>query len=266
MPGAGGIVAANYMDQVAPHDGTVLCVPSEQVALDQLFDTTGVAYDPAKFLWIGRMTPSETAYFTWFTSPVKTFADLQKRETTFGSSGSGATTDAPHALMALAGAKFKLVLGYRGSADVLLAFERGEIEGAYALWPDLQKRKAEWLADKKVNLIFTIGERRLKDTPDVPNLDELAPTDEGRAILKFFESTGRVGRAILTTADVPADRLAVLRKAFVETMADPGLLADAEKLGMPVDPLDGAALQGIVAESLRTPRDLVAKAKVFREQ
>lgn len=266
MPGAGGIVAANYMDQIAPHDGTVLLVPSEAVGLDQLFGTTGVAYDGAKFLWVGRITPSETAYFTWFTSPVKTFADLQKRETTFGSSGSGATTDAPHALMALAGAKFKLVLGYRGSADVMLAFERGEIEGAYALWPDLQRRKAEWIAAKKLNLIFTIGEHRLKDTPDIPNLDELAPTDEGRAILKFFELTGAIGRAMLTTANVPPDRLAVLRKAFIETMADRDLLADAEKIGMPVDALDGAKLQAIVAASFRTPKDLVAKAKVFREQ
>ena len=265
MPGAGGIVAANFMDQIAVRDGTVLCVPSEQVALDQLFGTTGVAYDPAKFLWIGRMTPSETAYFTWFTSPTTSFADLKKRETTFGSSGSGATTDTPHALMALAGAKFKLVTGYRGSADVLLAIERGEIEGAYALWPDLKKRKAEWLTDKKVNLIFTIAEHRLKDTPDVPNVDELAPTEEGRAILRFFASTGYIGRAIFTTPDVPADRVAILRKAFLDTMADPDFMKDAQKLGMPVDPAGGAALQDYVGASLRTSKDLVAKAKIFRQ-
>jgi tripartite-type tricarboxylate transporter receptor subunit TctC len=254
------------MAQIAPHDGTALAEPSETIVVDQLFGTGGVAYDAMHFAWVGRMAKSETAYFTWQSSPTKNFADLQKRETTMGSSGSGATTDVPHALIALAGAKIKLVSGYRGSADVLLALERGEIEAAYALWPDLKARKADWLADRKVNLLFVIGEQRLADLPDIPNIDELGATDEGRRVLKFFTTTGSIGRAIYTTQDVPADRVAILRQAFSAAMADPGLAADATRLGMPVDPLDGAALQQVATAPMRYPPAIVAQAKAFRQQ
>ncbi len=168
MPGAGGLAAANYMAKVAAKDGTAIAITSQTVVIDQLTGETGVAYDARDFSWLGRVTTSATLFFTWHSSPTKTFVDAQQRETTMGSSGSGDTTDPPRALNALAGAKFKLVLGYRGSNEVQLAIERGEIEGGYALWSDFKFRKADWLRDRQVNLLFFVADKRDPDFRRAP--------------------------------------------------------------------------------------------------
>lgn len=264
MPGAGGLTAANYMAKVAPHDGSALAVTSQTLAIDQLFHVSGVSYETRDFLWIGRITSAPTVFFTWHTSPTKTIADARLRETTMGSSGSGDTTDTPRALNSLAGTKFKLVMGYRGSNDVWLAVERGEVEGGYALFADLKFRKADWLRDKLVNLLFTVADRRSADYPDLPMSSELASTEEGKHILGLFAAPGGVGRSVFTTPGVPPDRLALLRRAFLETLKDPEFLADAQRIGIELDPLGGEALQQYVAGMMATPADLIAKAEAAR--
>ena len=264
MPGAGGLAAANYMDKVAPRDGTALAVTSQTIAIDQLFHVSGVSYETRDFLWLGRITTAPTVFFTWHTSPTKTIADARLRETTMGSSGSGDTTDTPRALNSLAGTKFKLVMGYRGSNDVWLAVERSEVEGGYALFADLKFRKADWLRDKLVNLLFTVADRRSADYPDLPMSSELASTEEGKRILGLFAAPGGVGRSVFTTPGVPPDRLALLRKAFLETLKDPEFLADARRIGIELDPLGGEALQQYVAGMMATPADLIAKAEAAR--
>jgi tripartite-type tricarboxylate transporter receptor subunit TctC len=265
MPGAGGLVVANFMAGVAPHDGTALAITSQTVALDQLFGVPGVAYDALKFSWIGRVGSSPTIYFTWHTSPTKNFADAQARETTLGSSGSGDTTDAPRALDALAGAKFKLVMGYRGSNDVALAVERGEIEGGYALWSDFKIRKADWLRDKQVNPLFFVADRRQPDYPDVPIVSDLPATAEGRKILSLFGEPVAVGRAFFTAPGVPDDRVGLLRQAFAATLKDPDFVADMQRSGLEIDPMSGADLEAQVRALLQTPADLVAKAEEARK-
>ncbi|HZT50484.1 MAG TPA: tripartite tricarboxylate transporter substrate-binding protein [Stellaceae bacterium] len=264
MPGAGGLTAANYMYRVAPRDGTALAVTSQTIAIDQLFHVAGVAYEARDFQWIGRITTAPTIYFSWHTSPTRRVEDARTRETTLGSSGSGDTTDTPRALNRLAGTKFKLVMGYRGSNDVALAVERGEIEAGYALFSDFVFRKADWIRDKQVNLLFLVADRRQPDYPDLPLSTDFAPTDEGRRILGLFAAPAAIGRAVFTTPGVPADRLALLREAFAATLEDPGFLADAKRIGLELDPLDGAALQQNVATLLATPPDLVAKADAAR--
>jgi tripartite-type tricarboxylate transporter receptor subunit TctC len=264
MPGAGGLAAANFMAKVAARDGTALAITAQTIALDQLFQVSGVAYDARDFLWIGRVAAAPTIFFTWHASPTKSFADALKRETTIGSSGSGDTTDVPRALDALAGAKFRLVLGYRGSNEVALAVERGEIEGGYALWPDLKFRKADWLNDKRVNLLFLVADRRDPDYPDLPLADELVPTQDGKRIIALFAAPGVIGRSFFTTPGVPADRVQILRQAFAATLADPEFRADAARIGLELDPLGGAELAVTVHGLLATPADLVAKAEAAR--
>jgi tripartite-type tricarboxylate transporter receptor subunit TctC len=265
MPGAGGLAAASYMANVAAKDGTALAITSQTVVLDQLFKLSGVAYDAEKFNWIGRVTQSATLFFTWHSSPTKTFADAQKRETTLGSSGSGDTTDAPRALDKLAGAKFKLVLGYRGSNEVQLAIERGEIEGGYALWSDFKFRKADWLRDKQVNLLFFVADAHDPDFPGVPLAEELMPTPEAKRIMALFAAPGVVGRSFFAAPGVPPARIALLRQAFADMLADPAFLADAKRVGLALDPMSGAQLQERVRALLATPADLVAKADQVRQ-
>ena len=265
MPGAGSVSLSNYMMRVAPKDGTALAIVSESVTTDQLLGNPGIEYDADKFGWVGRMTSSSSAFFAWHTSPTKTFADVRQRETLLGSSGSGLTIDTPRALNALAGAKFKLITGYRGSTEVMLAMERGEVEVGYALWSDFKTRKADWLADKKVNVLFLMASAHDPAFPGIPLTDELAPTQEGNRILHLLASSSAIGRAIFTTPDVPAARLEILRTAFKAMTADAEYHADAKQAGLELDPLDGASLQKVVAELMALPKALIEKAKQARK-
>ncbi len=267
MPGAGGLTTASYTAQVARKDGTALAITSQTIVLDQLFEVSGAAFDARDFGWIGRVTTTNTLFFTWHTSPTKTFADAQqRRRTTLGSTGSGDTTDPPRALDALAGAKFRLVLGYRGSNEVTLAIERGEIEGGFAPWADFQFRKADWLSNKLVNPLFFVADKRDPAYPDVPLADELMPTADGKRIMALFAAPSVIGRSFFTAPGVPPARVAIiLRQAFVEMLADPDFLADAAHVGLALDPMSGDDLQKNIRALLATPADLVAKAKKVRE-
>jgi tripartite-type tricarboxylate transporter receptor subunit TctC len=265
MPGAGSVTLSNYMTKVAPKDGTALAVVSESVALDQLMGNPGIEYDAGKFGWIGRMASSVSAFFAWHGSPTKTFADAQKRETLLGSSGSGLTTDTPRALNALAGAKFKLITGYRGSTEVMLAMERGEVEVGYGLWADVKTRKADWLADKKINVLFFMAGGRQEGFPAVPISAELGRDAEAKRILELLSSSSQVGRSVLTAPDVAPAQLATLRDSFVKMTRDPEYLAEIKKAGLSHEPLDGAALQKTITDSLSVPRALIEKAKEARK-
>ena len=265
MPGAGSTTLSNYMAKVAPKDGTALAIVSESVAVDQMLGNPGTEYDAAKFAWVGRMASSSSVFFSWHTSPTKTFADAQKRETLLGSSGSGLTTDTPRALNTLAGAKFKIITGYRGSTEVMLAMERGEVEVGYALWHDLKTRKADWLAEKKAYPLFFIAMARPPEFPNVPVSSELAGTAEGNRILQLFASSNAIGRAVFTTPDAAPAQLSLLRAAFTAMAADADYQADARQATLALDPLDGAALQKVVADSMAVPKDLIEKAKGARK-
>ena len=265
MPGAGSVTLSNYMMKVAAKDGTALAIVSESVAIDQVLENQGVEYDATKFNWIGRMATSSSVFFAWHTSPTKTFADAQKRETLMGSSGSGLTTDTPRALNALAGSKFKIITGYRGSTEVMLAQERGEVEVGYALWTDFKARKADWIAEKKVNPLFFIAGARVPEFPEVPLSHELGSNAEANRVLGLFASSNAIGRALYTTPGVPAAQLQALRAAFDAMAADPAYKADAQQATLVLDPLDGVALQKIVDDSVALPKPLIERAKEARK-
>jgi tripartite-type tricarboxylate transporter receptor subunit TctC len=264
MPGAGGLKSAGFMYSVAPKDGLSLCTTGEGTVIDQVLNTPGADYKPAEFNWIGMMTPHYTIFFTWHTSPSKTFADVQKRETVFGSLGSGSTDYLPRVLNKLAGAKFKLITGYRGSADVLLAVEREEVEAGFGLWQDIRERKADWIAEKKINPIIFLAPQRIPEYPDVPLVNEVAITPEGKQILDLFAHS-EVGKSVFTTPGVAADRVALLRKAFDETLADPAFRADAQKSNVYLEPMGGQELQKYVERIVSVPKDVAAKAEEARK-
>lgn len=265
MPGAGGLKVANYLYQVAPQDGTALGLAAEAIALEQALGGPGIEYDASRLAWTGRMTSSASIFFTWHASSVKNIDDARKRESAFGSTGvTGITGYTPRALNKLAGTKFKVIAGYNGSTEVMLAMERGEVDGGFALWPEFKQQKPDWLRDKKINVLYIVSAARAPDLPDVPITGELGDSNEARDVLRLLASTSEVGRALFSTPNVPADRVAQLRQAFSAMVRDTVFLQDAEKSGLRIDALNGEDLQKQVNGVIAAPKNLVDKAKDAR--
>jgi tripartite-type tricarboxylate transporter receptor subunit TctC len=166
----------------------------------------------------------------------------------------------PSALNAYAGAKFKIVRGYKGTNDIILAMDRGEVDivGAYGL-PGMLVSHPNWVYKKEATIVYAAALKRHRLIPHVPTLPELAQNSEGKAVLHAVSSTGEFGRSILTTPGVPGDRLAALRKAFAAMLADKAFQAAAEKRGMTIDPGTGEELDAIAQQTLMLPRDVIAK-------
>jgi tripartite-type tricarboxylate transporter receptor subunit TctC len=266
MPGAAGLRVANYVYQVAPQDGTALAIAAESVALEQALQGAGTEYDASKLSWVGRVAPSASITFTWQTSKVKNFEDARRQEAVIGATGvTGITSYTPRALNRLAGSKFKLVTGYSGSSGVLLAMERGEVEGGFAIWPEFMKQKPEWLAQKKINVLYIVAGKRAPELPDVPTTAELGRDEEAKTVLRFLASTTEIGRSIFSTPNVPADRLEHLRSAFAKMTQDGEFRRDAEQMGLQIDPQSGEQLQKDVAAINQSPKTIIEKAKAARD-
>jgi tripartite-type tricarboxylate transporter receptor subunit TctC len=167
----------------------------------------------------------------------------------------------PTVLNNVLGTKFRVVTGYEGSAAVLLAMERGEVEGHSATYDGLKTQHEDWLRTKKVNIVVQYLLKRHPDLPDVPTSVELARTPEQAKILRAVSSASEIGKFILTTPEVPAKRVAALRLAFDAMVKDPDYLADAAKLRIELDPLAGTELQKIIEEVQGMPADIVEKIK-----
>jgi tripartite-type tricarboxylate transporter receptor subunit TctC len=205
MPGAGSFVAAKYIYDVAPKDGTVLGSLAQTLALDSLTNSSA-KLDVANMPYIGRVVTNIDTGVALPKSGIKSFDDVRARPYTVGASGGGSTTVLfPTALNAYAGAKFKLVRGYSGTNDILLAMERGEVDivGAYGL-PGILVSHPGWVQRGEATFLFQASLKRHPLLPNVPTLPELALSDEGREVLHAAASTGEIGRSILTTSGVPA--------------------------------------------------------------
>jgi tripartite-type tricarboxylate transporter receptor subunit TctC len=260
MPGAGSFVAAKYMYEVAPKDGTVLASLAQTLALDSITNTSA-KIDVTKMPYIGRVVTNIDVGAALPKSGIKSFADVRAKQYNVGTSGGGSTTVLfPTALNTYAGAKFKLVRGYKGTTDILLAMERGEVDivGAYGL-PGILVSHPGWVQKGEATILYQASLKRHRLLPNVPALPELATSDEGREVLKAAASTGEIGRSILTTPGVPAERVAALRAAFQAMLKDPDFLAACEKRHLMVDAATGEDMDQIVRDTLRLPRATAEK-------
>jgi tripartite-type tricarboxylate transporter receptor subunit TctC len=263
MPGAGSRTMTNYVDKIAPKDGTAIAAPLNTIPLDQIMEPQKTKYDAAKFNWLGAVSSPANVLVTWHTSGVKTLDDARKKEVTIGATTPG-TTQEMYPLMAnnLFGTKFKVITGYKASTEVNVAMERGEVQGRGAnTYISYRIQDPEWLRDKKLNFIFQMTAERDPELKDVPTLLEYAKTDEQRKIITLLVTTEATGRSYFAPPGVPADRVAVLRKALSEVVKNPAFLADAKKVKLDVTPVSGEKLQKMVADLIATPPDIVAKYK-----
>ncbi|MFL6950395.1 MAG: Bug family tripartite tricarboxylate transporter substrate binding protein [Xanthobacteraceae bacterium] len=260
MPGAGSFVAAKYIYDVAPKDGTVFGSLAQTLALDSLTNANA-KLDVARMPYIGRVVTNIDTGAALPKTGIKSFEDVRAKQYNVGASGGGSTTVLfPTALSTYAGAKFKLIRGYSGTIDILLAMERGEVDivGAYGL-PGILVSHPGWVHRGEATILYQAAVKRHRLLPDVPTLPELAQSDEGREVLHAAASTGEIGRSILTTPGVPPERLAALRSAFQAMLKDPAFLAACEKRNLMVDGAAGEAIDQIVRETLRLPLAVAEK-------
>jgi tripartite-type tricarboxylate transporter receptor subunit TctC len=264
MPGGGSLIAANHLFHVAARDGSVLGLLAATVPLEEALGTAGAKFKSAQFAWIGRMASSTNILFTRADSPVKTIQDAYTHEAILGGAGrSGTPTVYPSVLNNVLGMKFKVVGGYSGSVAAMLAMERGEVDGHSTSVDGLRAAHPDWLRDHKINLLVQFGLHRHPDFPDVPLSIELGRTPEEVQILRIVANATEVGKMVLTTPGVPADRVAALRHAFDLTIKDPDYIAEMDKQRLEIIPPPGAELQTIVAEAGSISPAILDKVKAI---
>jgi tripartite-type tricarboxylate transporter receptor subunit TctC len=260
MPGAGSFVAAKYMAEVAPKDGTVLGSLTQTLALDSAVGISSQV-NAERFHYIGRVTTNIDTGAALASVGITSIADARAKQYTVGASGGGSSTVIyPVALNAYGGTKFKIVRGYKGTNEILLAMDRGEVDivGAYGL-PGMLVSHPGWIDKAEATIIYQAALKRHRLLPNVPTLPELAVSDEGRAILRAIASTAEIGRSIVTGPDVPPDRLAALRAAFAGMLKDPDFVAICEQRHFMVDAGTGEEMDAIVHDTFQLSDDIRAK-------
>ena len=263
QPGAGSATMAAALYNSAPRDGTVMGAAINGMPTLPLFAPEAAHFDPVKFNWIGSTNRDTQVSYVWKTAPVKSVDELRKTELVVGATSAGTTqVDFPLVAQQILGLKFKVVSGYKGTTDIHLAMERGEVQGMGAnAWMSLKALNANWLDDKDVKVILQYGLEKNPDLPDVPTVFSLAKTDADRQALKLIVSRLAYGRPFFFPPGVPADRVALMRRAFNETMKDPAYLADAETAKLEIGPVTGEEVAELVESVSSTPPAIVARVK-----
>ena len=261
MTAAQSIVAANYVYAQAPRDGSVIGTFSRNLPNQAVMGQSSIEADPRRFNWLGATSLPGRICTAWHAAPVKTVADLFKEELIVGSTGPGTSNSIlPTVINHVLGTKFRIIEGYRGSQDAILAVERGEVQGVCATTG--QFRPAEQLLKEgKLRVLFRSEEAPLPDFPDVPSIFEHVKSNDQRAFMRFVFGSVEFGRPYVFAPEVPADRVALVRKALAAAANDPELIAEAKKIRLDMSFTPPERLQSLVADLYATPPDVIAAVK-----
>jgi tripartite-type tricarboxylate transporter receptor subunit TctC len=233
--------------------------------LEPLVGSRKVEYDSSKFTWVGAIAKDVGLCVAWGQSPFKTIDDVKAREMVVAGTGAGSDTDTwPLILNELLGTKFKVVTGYQGTKETILAIERGEAHGrcTFSL-SAIQTSKPDWLSEKKINILLQLALAKHRLFPDVPLIFDLIKKEEDRQLLELMVGTAAMARPFAAPPGVPPARAALVRRAFDATMKDPEFLAEATKMGVDVEPTRGEDVQALVTRLYATPQPVVERAKKF---
>ena len=266
MPGGGGMNAPNYLANVAPQDGTVLSLPHLNIVQDGLLNPK-MRFDPGKFQWIGRLREQIQVGVASPKSNVRSLADAKSTELIAG----GTAANNPSALNArilnaLAGTRFKIVTGYKGTHEVSIAWERGEVDVLTVSWDTITRRYSEELKAGIINPLYLYALQRPPELAHVPLIIEFGRNDAERAFLQIYTIGTEIGRSLAAPHGVPKDRVAVWRVAFAKMIDDPEFKAAVSRGNIPMNPLDGETLASTVAKVVALPADTIAKAREFYGQ
>jgi tripartite-type tricarboxylate transporter receptor subunit TctC len=263
MPGNSGTRVLNYLYMQAPHDGTVIDTVNSAMAFYQRIGQPGIQYDANKLNWIGSLTRAYDGVTIYDRGKVKTIEDAMKTQVIVGASGAAGTMATYPAFMNhVLGTKFKIVMGYQGGGDVLVAMERGEVDGpGNRPWSTWKVIRPEWYQDKKIIPLVQLSLKKAQDLPDVPLLIDLARNEEEREMFYFLSSHTPMEQPFVGPPGMDAKLLATYRKAFTEMYNDADFIADAKKSRMELDPHSGEEVQEIVKGTLATPQHIVDRVK-----
>ena len=264
MPGAGGMVSANWLYDVAPKDGSAVAISVPNIALAHVLEVGAIRYDARKFNWIGRIVSPTATLYTWHTAPTKTVADLRVHETLIASTGSVSQAHITSQMMnGVADAKFKIIAGYKGTTDAIIALEQGEVQAAIFPWTFIKAARPDWLREKKVNIVAQYTRRLNPDLPGVPSIFDLAQTDEQREIFKLFFGPDEIGQSLMAPPGLAAARLDALRAAFAKMIEDKEFLADADKQKLELSTAPWQEVQASVEEAYKATRAQIEVAKKY---
>lgn len=262
MAGAGSLLLANWLYNVAPKDGSVFGIIGRGTPFDPILGNKRAQFDGTKYTWLGSANNEVSVCVSWHTSGVTNFSDILSRELVVGGTGASADTDQfPKITNGVLGTKFKIVTGYPGGNEISLAMERGEVQGRCGWsWSSVKATHQKWYEEKKIHLLVQLALEKHPDLPDVPLVVDLAQTDEQRKILKLIFARQVMGRPFLAPPGIPEARTQALRRAFMHTMNDKEFLAAAEKAQMEITPVSGDRVENLVKEIYATPAEITKKA------
>jgi tripartite-type tricarboxylate transporter receptor subunit TctC len=263
MPGAGGLKAANYAFNAMPKDGSHLLEPLDSLVIAQLLRPKAAKFKANEFTWLGNAIQSNAVIVIRSDKGINKLSDLKGKVINMAASGKGSQTFLMPALLnGLYGAKFKITTGYRGSSPMRLAMEKGEADGISLTWLAWRSAVPQWFKPGGfAKAIVQIGVEKEKELPNVPMFSDVVTSKEDKQIVAFMASMGPVGRGLVVPPGVPADRVAALRKAFSQMVADPEFIAEATKRRVRVNALSGEEVQKFVSEALKVSPELVKRAQ-----
>jgi tripartite-type tricarboxylate transporter receptor subunit TctC len=262
MAGAGSLLLANWLYNVAPKDGSAFGMIGRGTGFDPILGNKRAQFDGTKYLWLGSANNEVSVCVSWHTSGVSKFSELLSKELVVGGTGASADTDQfPKITNGVLGTKFKIVTGYPGGNEISLAMERGEVQGRCGWsWSSVKATHRQWYDQKKIHLLVQLALEKHPDLPDVPLVVDLAKSQDDRKILELIFARQVMGRPFLAPPGIPSERAAVLRKAFMDTMQDKEFLAAAEKAKMEITPVSGERVERLVKDLYATPPDISKKA------
>jgi tripartite-type tricarboxylate transporter receptor subunit TctC len=261
--GAGSMLLTNELASTLPTDGTVFAAIGRGQVLQPLYGVPEATFKPRELNWIGSTSNEVSVCIVWKDVPVDTWQDLKTRGMIVGGTGPGADTDTfPRLLNNILGTKLQLITGYPGGSDVVLAMERGEVEGRCGYsYSSMVSQRPDLLEEKKIRILMQMSTAKHPAIPDVPLVMDLAETDRDREVMRMVFAPQVMGRPFVAPAGIPEDRVAALRAAFDATMKDPEYLADVEKQGLELEPVSGEEIQALVIRMYDQPQDIIDAAK-----
>src|SRR3990167_801695 len=268
MPGAGSVVAANYLYKIARPDGLTVGTFSRALPFGQLAGITGIAFDARKFNWLGSSTQAVSFCAVRADTGVKTLEQVigSPKPVIMGASSLGADmAQFALALNTAVGTNFKIILGYGGMAPILVAVERGEVEAFCGSWDTVKLIKPDWFRGGYVNVLVQLAMEGHPELRNVPLALQYAKTDKQRRFLEIVLSRQIMANPYAAPPGVPPDRLAALRQAFMRTLQDPEFLAMAEKMKLEINPVSGEVIQKLVERIFAPDPEVMKMLEVFKE-
>jgi tripartite-type tricarboxylate transporter receptor subunit TctC len=267
MPGAGGLVLANYLYNVAKRDGTAIGMPTSNVPMEPRLkllspDGSGAKFDISRMNWIGTPLQEPQVTWVWHTTPAKNIEDLKTTPILMGATTAASDNSIlPLLVNQLLGTRMQIVTGYIGQNEINLAVERGEVQGNNTGLSNLTVNRADWLRDGKVRVLLQFGSERLSALNDVPTIIELAKMPQDRALFRFYGLKFRMARPLTMPPDVPAERITAIRSAFEATMQDADYLAEARRIGLDVNWMGGEEMSALIRDISETPQSLIDRLR-----